>query len=152
MAFCIGVGDVILVAQLSWKTWQACTSGRKAAPGEFTIVKSELWTLSSTLEDLATLWAADVDARGIPQKISGLEAAVSSCKETIEQFNQFLEKYRPACTSPTEPIKWTVRARNNWRKIMWGTHKDVLDGFRERIDRHVQTLNTLTLMSERYHQ
>ena len=141
---------MILVSQLSWKTWQTCTSGRKAAPGEFVVVESELWSLSSALEQLATLWAADVDEKGIPREMIGLPEAVRHSEQTIKEFDRFLDKYRLPCATPGGgPIKWTQRAKNNWTRIMWGTEKETLNDFRARIDRHILSLNILINLSER---
>lgn len=150
MSFGFGVGDIIRVSQICWKTWQACTSGRKAAPGEFTEVEGEIFSLSTALEQLAAALVSEAqEQNGVVSGHQNLEGPVIQCLDTIEELNCFLDKYRPVLETPTESSTWTARARKNWRKIIWVTRKDVVDGFRARISNHLDTLNTLIAISER---
>lgn len=151
MSFGFGVGDIIKVSQLCWRTWQACTSGRKAAPGEFTEVEGDIFNLSTALDQLATIVASEAQRNnGVITEDLSLEGPVLQCRKTIAELNHFLDKYRPSLASPTESVDWTIRTRDNWRKIVWVTKKDTVNGYRSRIGNHVETLNTLIAIQEKH--
>ena len=150
MSFGFGVGDIIRVSQICWKTWQACTSGRKAAPGEFTEVEVEIFNLSTALDQLAAELASEAHQNnGVVVRHLSFEGPVSQCRKTLAELNTFLDKYRPSMATTRGTIDWTTRTRSNWRKIMWVTKKSTVDDFRKRIGNHVETLNILVAIQQR---
>lgn len=150
MSFGFGVSDIINVSLICWKTWQACTSGRKAAPGEFIEIEGDLFNLSTALDQLAATVASEAQVKdGVVEDLS-LEGPVSQCRKTIAELNDFLDRHRPSLANPTASVNWTVRARKNWRNIMWVTKKNTVSEFRGRISSHLEILNTLIAIKESY--
>jgi hypothetical protein len=151
MSFGFGVGDIILVSQMSWRIWQACTTGRKSATGELRELESDLWGVSTGLERLASSMIAALGGQEHNQQgCSDLKIPVDACKATLLEVDALLEKYRPSLAKAESDAglkKWASRAKQSWRQVLWTNEKDTIVRLRARLCFHLQVLDTFANQS-----
>ncbi|KAH8597323.1 hypothetical protein B0O99DRAFT_593060 [Bisporella sp. PMI_857] len=87
MSFGFSVGDFLAVGQLAWQVYRKC----KTAPSEFKSVSSQLVSLHIVIKDVH----ATIEEWELPEaKKDDLLQIVGDAKETLEELDQLLQKYK----------------------------------------------------------
>jgi hypothetical protein len=152
MSLPISIGDAILLAQIAYKLSQAFSSGRKAAPAEFSEIHDLLYTLSEALELLSRDLPDDslVDGSTVPRaddEADGENALLSqmiiNCRGTLTHLNTLVEKYMDLDSSAQhkgEP-RWKDIARKNWKTVMWTKEGGDIAKLKVTLTAHINGLN-----------
>ncbi|KAF3930418.1 hypothetical protein ABW20_dc0100577 [Dactylellina cionopaga] len=168
MAMPIQIGDVIALANMCYGIAQAFGSGRKAAPVEFREVQNELYGLGQMLE----LLQSSVDTGAITSKSrygpssahqasQSIARMITNCQNTVDHLKEFARKYAPLAgvqiiedRSGITVKKLASNSRQkikvNWKRIMWVTEASNIQGIRDQISIHVQSITAVVSLVNTY--
>ncbi|KAF3932251.1 hypothetical protein ABW19_dt0201942 [Dactylella cylindrospora] len=159
MAMPFQIGDAIALAQLCYGIAQAFGAGRKAAPAEFREVQNELYGLGQMLDLLvnsveggAFTTSSEFVAPGASPAALCVTKMISNCQQTVNHLKEFAKKYAPLAgvefieeRSGVTVRRMTSKQRIklNWKKIMWTKEASNIQGIRDQISIHVQSINAV---------
>lgn len=147
MAFQIGIGDVVLMAQLSLRIAQVFAKGRKSAPAEFCEVESQLHALTGALEAVKATYSQPEADSSWSEASSHLKSVLDNCHNMLKHLEGIVDKYSIVSqrTNASKPRfeRWGQSLARNWKKIEWTTEKGDLDSLRTQIAVYTNSLNLL---------
>ena len=151
----VSIGDVLLLSKIAFRIGQAFTSGRKAAPAEFSEIQSLLFTMSKSLE-LLVQKQSDSSSNAQPfQKETDtdqiLAQMIINCKDTLVPLEELVKKY-----SDIEPDKegiekrhWKDDIRKNWKQVVWTKEGGNLAKLKTTLTAHLNGLQLALLATNR---
>ncbi|KAK6515596.1 hypothetical protein TWF506_007924 [Arthrobotrys conoides] len=163
MAMPIQIGDVIALANMCYGIAQAFGSGRKAAPVEFREVQNELYGLGQMLDLLKTSVESGAIGPTVPnavpsplveQAYESIARMIENCQATIWHLKEFAKRYSPLAGVEFIEERGVVKVRKlpstsrqriklNWKRIMWVKETSNIQGIRDQISIHVQSINAV---------
>ncbi|KAJ1323856.1 NACHT-NTPase domain-containing protein [Microdochium nivale] len=151
MSFQIGIGDVVLLAQQSWRVVQALSNGRKSAPAELRDVEHHLSLLTTALEGAKDL-SSSIDKEGGQQKLAAcLGTVADKCRITLRHLEDTIKKYRTVNEPSVLPKSAFGRLNDslgrNWRKVEWTTERGNLQALRDELMMHTNSINLILGLS-----
>lgn len=151
MSFQVGIGDVVLLAQLSIRLVQALSNGRKSAPAELRGVEHHLSLLTAALEAAKNLHDALKDETEQQKLATCLGSVVERSQTTLNHLDCVITKYRTINEPSVLPQSALGRLNDslarNWRKIEWTTEKGNLQALRDELMQHTNMINLVIGMS-----
>ncbi|KAK6531480.1 hypothetical protein TWF281_008285 [Arthrobotrys megalospora] len=163
MAMPIQIGDVIALANMCYGIAQAFGSGRKAAPVEFREVQNELYGLGQMLDLLKNSVESGAIGPTVPnavpsplveQAYESIARMIENCQATIWHLKEFAKRYSPLAGVEFIEDRGVVKVRKlpsnsrqriklNWKRIMWVKETSNIQGIRDQISIHVQSINAV---------
>ncbi|KAK6363763.1 hypothetical protein TWF730_001179 [Orbilia blumenaviensis] len=163
MAMPIQIGDVIALANMCYGIAQAFGSGRKAAPVEFREVQNELYGLGQMLDLLKNSVESGAIGPAVPnvvpsplveQAYESIARMIENCQATIWHLKDFAKRYSPLAGVEFIEERGIVKVRKlpsnsrqriklNWKRIMWVKETSNIQGIRDQISIHVQSINAV---------
>ncbi|KAJ6259003.1 hypothetical protein Dda_5898 [Drechslerella dactyloides] len=160
MAMPIQVGDVVALANMCYAIAQAFGSGRKAAPVEFREVQNELYGLGQMLDLLrnsvesGVITTSSVGPSPTSQASQCIARMVANCQNTVDSLKDFAVKYAPLAglefiearsgvTVKRAPSTSKQKLKRNWKRLMWTTEVGTIQGIRDQISIHVQSITAV---------
>ncbi|KAK6495417.1 hypothetical protein TWF481_003441 [Arthrobotrys musiformis] len=163
MAMPIQIGDVIALANMCYGIAQAFGSGRKAAPVEFREVQNELYGLGQMLDLLKNSVESGAIGPTVPnavpsplveQAYDSIARMIENCQATIWHLKEFAKRYSPLAGVEFIEDRGVVKVRKlpstsrqriklNWKRIMWVKETSNIQGIRDQISIHVQSINAV---------
>ncbi|KIY04092.1 uncharacterized protein Z520_00784 [Fonsecaea multimorphosa CBS 102226] len=162
MSFGFGVGDIILLSQLSYKLYGTLTSGRRNASRELKELEHVLFGLRCALDHLrhvaediskAASISGSSDSHGREMQQS-LDQMIQNCAMTLEDLDNATKRYRDNAMiydneRDSDSGRGVQKRRrqlrdavtSNWAKIRWDMDKDSLKTYRDRLQSHVDNIN-----------
>ncbi|KAK6356513.1 hypothetical protein TWF718_000872 [Orbilia javanica] len=170
MAMPIQIGDVIALANMCYGIAQAFGSGRKAAPVEFREVQNELYGLGQMLDLLKTSVESGAIGPTVPNAIpsplveqayESIARMIENCQATIWHLKEFAKRYSPLAGVEFIEERGVVKVRKlpstsrqriklNWKRIMWVKETSNIQGIRDQISIHVQSINAVVSLVNTY--
>ncbi|KAF3918528.1 hypothetical protein ABW21_db0207741 [Orbilia brochopaga] len=160
MAMPIQLGDVIALANMCYAIAQAFGSGRKAAPVEFREVQNELYGLGQMLDLLknsvesGAITTSSMVPAPTSQASQCIARMVANCQNTVDSLKDFAVKYAPLAglefveeksgvTVKRAPSTSKQKLKRNWKRLMWTTEVSTIQGIRDQISIHVQSITAV---------
>lgn len=161
MSFGFGVGDIILISQLSYKLYSTITSGRRDASRELKELEDVLFGLRCALDHLrhvakeiseAASATAASDSHGLEMQQS-LDQMVQNCAMTLEDLDSATKKYREGTKESEDGVdavhvnpgqrrmRLKSKIQANVTKIRWDLSKDSLRSYRDKLQSHIDNIN-----------
>ncbi|EWC48471.1 hypothetical protein DRE_02240 [Drechslerella stenobrocha 248] len=157
--------DVVSLANMCYWIAQAFGSGRKAAPAAFREVQNELYGLGQMLEMLKNSVETGIldtpSAAAGPTPVSQTSRCISrmveNCQNTVDSLKEFAIKYAPlsgvefieeksGVKVRTAPSNSKQKLKRQWRRIMWTTEASTIQGIRDQISIHVQSITAVVTL------
>jgi len=162
MAFSISIGDALLLAQIAWTVGQAFTTGRHSAPAEFLEVQKLLYTLSKSLELLASCLPQDepvassilneankatkASSTAVKDADAILQHMILNCSSTLTHLKTLVEKYAelgPGQAKTGSGFRaWKAEMLKNWKKVVWTKEGGDITKLKGTLTAHITGLNT----------
>ncbi|KAK6335470.1 hypothetical protein TWF696_002243 [Orbilia brochopaga] len=160
MAMPIQLGDVVALANMCYAIAQAFGSGRKAAPVEFREVQNELYGLGQMLDLLrnsvesGAITTSSMVPSPTSQASQCIARMVANCQNTVDSLKDFAVKYAPLAglefiearsgvTVKRAPSTSKQKLKRNWKRLMWTTEVSTIQGIRDQISIHVQSITAV---------
>ncbi|KAH7033719.1 uncharacterized protein B0I36DRAFT_383524 [Microdochium trichocladiopsis] len=145
MSFQVGIGDIVLLAQLSWRISQALSTGRKSAPAELREVEHQLSLLTAALNTVEELYSSLKDNADQQKLASCLSPVVQKCHATLAHLEGVIKKYRIVNEPKTLPKSALGRFNEsfirNWKKIEWTTETGSIQALRDELMLYTNHIN-----------
>jgi len=157
MSFGFGVGDIILVSQISYSLYTSITEGRRNSGRDLKELQDVLFGLRCALDHLSQV-ANDILATTSGNNHAGvdmreqLNSMINSCGATLQDLDSVTQKYRvgvkPTHNNPGngpgqkrsfERFKQNLQI--NWIKIRWDIERGSLQEYRTKLQSHTDIIN-----------
>lgn len=157
MSFGLSIGDIILCSQITYRLFDAATSGRKNAPRGLRELEGTLFGLKCSLGHLQRastkiLSSSYHDARNVQEQLGYM---IHSCHETLEALDKATAKYRDAAKEAVPTAKnrknldlplqqeFTSRVKVQWRRFVWDLKGESFSQYQGKLQSHT---NAITLL------
>ena len=131
MSFGYGVGDVVALSQLAWKTYKAC----KDAPTSFANLAQETQSLHAVLKETEEV-LTDSQTKLTPAQQSRLKGVTDGCHGVLNDLDALLQKYDSLGT----------RSKMSWDRMGYAT-KNTAE-LRSRLISHTLLLSSFIQTSQ----
>ncbi|KAK0513396.1 hypothetical protein JMJ35_004382 [Cladonia borealis] len=137
MSFGFAISDFIAVGQLAWTLYRECYQIARGAPMEFSLLVSELSTLSNSITILqeevkdpkSTLTRSGNDRiRMVNEMVAGIE-------ETLKRLKKVASKY--------DILGSGSKTKHIWAKLKWSAEFSSIDRLRNKLIYHNTVMNLL---------
>jgi len=144
-SFGAGVGDLIIVSQICFSLYQACTKGRKDAPAAVLTLANELWACSTALDQLSAATSRPTGILQTPEIREISTRMISGCRSSLEALQKLINKYEDINKeiSSFNRYRWVHKWRIGIKKSRWMYEEEDIQRIRNRIETNVQALNLL---------